>query len=252
MMQIQTDMTERALELLGLPEDQPSFILDLGCGSGLSGECLDDNGHYWVGLDISSSMLGVAQERQVEGDLLLSDMGDGLPFKAGSFDGAVSISALQWLCNADKSYHKPHKRLSKFFASLYACLSRGAKAVFQFYPENGQQLEMITAAAMKSGFTGGVVVDYPNSTKAKKFFLVLMTGGQAALPRGLGSGDRVESGRQIQNETSRDRVRRMARNKKSIKGSRDWILEKKERWRRQGKETRPDSKFTGRKRAGRM
>lgn len=36
--EIQQKLTERALELLALPEDQPSFILDIGCGSGLSGE----------------------------------------------------------------------------------------------------------------------------------------------------------------------------------------------------------------------
>ena len=40
---------------------------------------------------------------------------------------------------------------------------------------------------MKSGFFGGVVVDYPNSTKAKKFFLVLMTGGNMPLPKALGT-----------------------------------------------------------------
>jgi len=28
------------------------------CGSGLSGECLTDHGHMWIGIDISSSMLG--------------------------------------------------------------------------------------------------------------------------------------------------------------------------------------------------
>lgn len=39
---------------------------------------------------------------------------------------------------------------------------------------------------MKAGFYGGVVVDYPNSAKAKKFFLVLMTGGAAPLPNALG------------------------------------------------------------------
>jgi 18S rRNA (guanine1575-N7)-methyltransferase len=60
--------------------------------------------------------------------------------------------------------------------------------VFQFYPENSSQVELITAQAMKSGFTGGLVVDYPNSTKAKKFFLVLMTGGPQALPAALGVG----------------------------------------------------------------
>jgi len=29
-------------------------------------------------------------------------------------------------------------------------------------------MELITQQAMRAGFTGGVVVDYPNSTKAKK------------------------------------------------------------------------------------
>lgn len=49
-------------------------------------------------------------------------MGEGVPFKAGSFDGAVSVSALQWLFNADKKSHQPVKRLYKFFSSLYASL----------------------------------------------------------------------------------------------------------------------------------
>ena len=35
---------------------------------------------------------------------------------------------------------------------------------------------MITSAAMRNGFTGGVIVDYPNSRKAKKYFLQLMAG----------------------------------------------------------------------------
>lgn len=54
---VQTKLAQRALELLALPDDQPSFILDIGCGSGLSGQVLSDNGHYWVGIDVSDSML---------------------------------------------------------------------------------------------------------------------------------------------------------------------------------------------------
>ena len=35
---------------------------------------------------------------------------------------------------------------------------------------------MITSAAMRNGFTGGLIVDFPNSKKAKKYFLFLMAG----------------------------------------------------------------------------
>ena len=184
--EIQVEMAERALELLALDEDDPCLILDIGCGSGLSGSVLEDNDHIWIGVDISKSMLDIAVEREVCGDVILGDMGHGMPFKPGTFDGAISISALQWLCNADKSSHNPHKRLYKFFSTLFACLTRTARAVFQFYPENADQIEMVTSQAMKAGFYGGIVVDFPNSTKAKKYFLVLMTGGAAPMPKALG------------------------------------------------------------------
>jgi len=64
----------------------------------------------------------VAKEREVEGDLVLGDMGEGLPFRAGTFDYAISVSALQWLCNKDKTAHNPVQRMGKFFTSLYATL----------------------------------------------------------------------------------------------------------------------------------
>lgn len=245
--EIQVEMAERALELLNLAEDDPCIILDIGCGSGLSGSVLEDNDHVWVGIDISKSMLDIAVDREVEGDLILGDMGQGMPFKAGTFDGAISISALQWLCNADKTSHNPHKRLYKFFSTLFSCLTRTARAVFQFYPENADQVEMVTTQAMKAGFYGGIVVDYPNSTKAKKYFLVLMTGGAAPMPKALGN---EEDERRI----SYIKKREMSKDSrgKPLKKSRDWILAKKERRRRQGKDTRPDTKYTGRKRSARF
>jgi 18S rRNA (guanine1575-N7)-methyltransferase len=48
MINIQAEISERAIEMLGLPEGKPAFILDVGCGSGLSGEALEEAGHYWV------------------------------------------------------------------------------------------------------------------------------------------------------------------------------------------------------------
>lgn len=49
-----------------------------------------------------------------------------------------------------------------FFGSLYRCLARGARAVFQVYPESIAQRELILSAAMRAGFAGGVVIDFPH------------------------------------------------------------------------------------------
>uniref|UniRef100_A0A6G1SEG1 18S rRNA (guanine-N(7))-methyltransferase n=1 Tax=Aceria tosichella TaxID=561515 RepID=A0A6G1SEG1_9ACAR len=173
-MAIQESMTYRAIELLEFREkDGSQLILDLGCGSGLSSQCIEEMGHKWVGVDISEAMISVARERHKDEELqdlqiVKSDLGDGLPFKPGSFDGAISISALQWLCNADKSNHSPAKRLLNLFSTLYTCLTREGRAVFQFYPENAKQVELINQQALKAGFMGGIVIDNPESTKAKK------------------------------------------------------------------------------------
>lgn len=86
---MQARLTYRAVELLNLPENKPCFVLDVGCGSGLSGEVLDEEGHYWVGVDIAPSMLEVARSREVAGDLFLQDIGHGFGFRPGTFDGAI-------------------------------------------------------------------------------------------------------------------------------------------------------------------
>jgi 18S rRNA (guanine1575-N7)-methyltransferase len=53
---------------------------------------------------------------------------------------------------------------------------------------------MITSSALKAGFTGGIVVDYPNSAKARKTYLCLFAGQREGenqqLPEGLsGEGE---------------------------------------------------------------
>jgi len=254
MIEIQETLTERAIELLNLPpieQGGKKLLLDIGCGSGLSGEVLDKYGHMWLGVDISPHMLAIAKQREVNGDIFLADMGDGMFFRPGTFDGAISISALQWLCNADKNYHIPKKRMMKFFQSLYNCLSRGTRAVFQFYPENPQQMELITTCSMKCGFTGGLVIDFPNSTRAKKYFLVLFCGSsinnQLPEPKGLDVKDEEEGHIQY---SDRGNMKKKKKEREPIK-SRNWVLKKKESQRRKGLQVRPDTKYTGRSRSKR-
>jgi 18S rRNA (guanine1575-N7)-methyltransferase len=234
---IQAQMAQRCLELLALPPKRKFHILDIGCGSGLSGgeqnrrpmtfsaiqtaaqtiashlaptfhmidstpphtpnlccnlaafnaaEVLSSKGHSWVGTDISGDMISVGISRGVNGDTVLADMGQGLAFRPACFDGAVSVSAVQWLCYATQKSHNPKKRVVAFFASLYRCLKRGARAALQIYPESVYHLELLTTAAARAGFRGGLVVDYPNSTKAKKYYLCLVAGA--------GKRDDTESG----------------------------------------------------------
>lgn len=270
---IQRQMTLRAIEMLRLPpaERQKCLILDIGCGSCLSGEMIAYKGHDWVGVDISREMLLAAKEREFEElddgedeegeddsddydeddeeddeedeeeeeeeeedsrderafkgkmkqmgidvdeegqqgpksiheavglsvgrfkcDVVESDMGAGLPFRPGVFDGAISISAVQWLLVASSRDQVPERRIKKFFNALQSCLAPGARAVLQFYPENTDQINKLTLGATQCGFNGGVVVDYPHSTKARKYYLVLYSGHPGANyrpPRPLGTGE---------------------------------------------------------------
>ncbi|GMH88877.1 hypothetical protein TL16_g11289, partial [Triparma laevis f. inornata] len=247
MIGIQAEITKRALELLQLDTSFPNFILDVGCGSGLSGKVLEEAGHYWVGLDVSRDMLNVASEREssIKGDLAHHDMGTGLPFRSASFDGMISISALQWLCYSNSSKQVPKRRLVRFFSALYGVLKRGARAVLQFYPETPEQAVLISECAAKVGFAGGVVVDYPNSTKAKKHYLVLSFDRGYSTPKGLQSS--AQSGVRVDSSTSSKRVKVV---KKKGKGkTKEWIEHKKDVQRKKGFENvRKDTKFTGRKR----
>jgi len=274
MIEIQSALSRRAIELLNLPEGS-SHLLDLGCGSGLSGEVLTELGHSWVGVDISQAMLGVAVAREVTGDLIFLDMGQGLPFRPASFDGAISISAIQWLCNADKREYIPQKRLYKFFSSLYLALVSGARAVFQLYAENPDQMKMITTAAIKAGFSGGLVIDYPNSTKAKKMFLCLFAGEphKYKIPKGLeAEHENTSNSMAVDDGDNKSQLgvpfptpsqqtalftassasvskEKKGKKKREPVKSRNWILKKKETMRKQGKDVSSGSKkYTGRKR----
>ncbi|XP_047736211.1 probable 18S rRNA (guanine-N(7))-methyltransferase [Hyalella azteca] len=269
-MDVQSQCSVRALELLALPPDQPSILLDLGCGSGLSGEAITEQGHFWVGLDISQAMLDVALERSAEGDMLLSDLGHGVPFRPAMFDGAAQNSACRASAEEARTaavrQHREQQRQAdeqqrRRLLALWerqqtlvenrkrereqaARKSRGSRAVFQFYPESDQQVSLIVKQATKAGFTGGVVVDYPNSTKAKKLYLVLMCGGSAPLPQGL-QDEGVP-------EAAYNRRLQLKKGVRTTAAIREKIRQKKERRMKQGKQVHRDSKYTGRPRSSRF
>ncbi|KII69167.1 putative 18S rRNA (guanine-N(7))-methyltransferase [Thelohanellus kitauei] len=223
MIEIQTKLAERALELCNLDENKPAFILDVGCGSGLSCGVIENHGYSSIGIDISQPMINVGKSRGCD-DVILADMGLGVPFRPATFDACISISALQWLCNSYASDQIPSARLLKFFTSLYACMKISSRTVFHFYPSDHQQIELINRSALKAGFTGGVLIDYPNSTRAKNYFLCLFVGIQMpAMPQPL-----------TESESAQD-CRSFGKKKhKLVKKSKAWINAKKESMAKKG------------------
>jgi 18S rRNA (guanine1575-N7)-methyltransferase len=108
---------------------------------------------------------------------------------------------------------------------------------------------MLTTCAQRAGFGGGVVVDYPNSTKKRKMYLCLMVGHQE-VPQGLSEGGEADDPNYIKVKNEKRRkakalASRKLKGKKAIGAvDKDWILKKKELYRqRKGVEHVPrDSK----------
>ena len=81
-------------KLLGDKKDPTSFscaILDVGCGTGILGQCLRDEGFTIIdGLDNSQEMLDVAKPKALYRSLFLGTLGKPLNIKTGAYAAAVS------------------------------------------------------------------------------------------------------------------------------------------------------------------
>lgn len=155
MKRMQEKLTARAIELLDLEEGK---ILDIGCGSGFSTQVLYDYGFDVVGIDPNEEMVNKAKERKL--DCVVGSF-EKIPFESQTFDGIISISALQW---AD--YKKAAKEVSRV-------LKNKAKAVMQFYPESEKDAIRAARLFADQGFKTELAIDNPENPKKKKIFLLL-------------------------------------------------------------------------------
>ncbi|KAF8035177.1 hypothetical protein BT93_C1265 [Corymbia citriodora subsp. variegata] len=114
---------------------------------------------------------------------------------------------------------------------------------------------------MRAGFAGGVVVDFPHSSKSRKEYLVLTCGPPSvstAVPTGKGEDGESSSDDSSGDEDNRtvsisDRHRPKKKQKLNKRGKgREWVMRKKEQMRRKGNVVPPDSKYTARKRKARF
>ena len=70
--------------------DPEAKLLDVGCGTGLVGECLVQHGFSQIdGLDFSPEMLAVALAKGVYGDLVCADLNAELALPEAGYDAAI-------------------------------------------------------------------------------------------------------------------------------------------------------------------
>ena len=110
--------------------------------------------------------------------------------------------------------------------------------MLQFYPETEGQSAMLMAEAKKAGFGGGIVVDFPESKKSRKYYLCLVAGSTSTSTFSTPLGLQQETDQKIKRQKDRTRETR-----------KEFIIRKKELYRKRGKQGVPyDSKYSGRKR----
>jgi predicted TPR repeat methyltransferase/predicted negative regulator of RcsB-dependent stress response len=80
-------------------------ILDLGCGTGLSGARFRPRARTLVGIDISSSMLDVARQRQIYDNLVCGELVEFLQMQTEKFDLAVAADVLVYIGDLSRVFH---------------------------------------------------------------------------------------------------------------------------------------------------
>jgi predicted TPR repeat methyltransferase len=94
----------RELAGLVLPGETGLAVLDLGCGTGLSGAAFRDRAAHLVGIDLSPAMIAKARERGVYDELLVGDIESGLG--AETYDLVVAADTLVYLGVLDATFAK--------------------------------------------------------------------------------------------------------------------------------------------------
>ncbi|KAL4448005.1 hypothetical protein ABPG75_005224 [Micractinium tetrahymenae] len=192
---LQLDMASLATTLLGLQAPRAAgLVADLGCGSGLSAAALGRHAGVggWVGTDITPEMVQLAAASSSgAGGVAVSDFGQGLPLRAACLDGAISVSAVQWLCSAAD----PPASIRRFFSGLHRSLRPRARAALQIYPEGDSQAQQLVKGAQACGLDAGFFVAFPHSSPAKKCYLLAQRPQRAQqAPQGVAEAARPAAG----------------------------------------------------------
>ena len=193
-------LTMRADEAANVTSNRkPQFLLDLGCGSGLSSKVCAQEGIYVIGVDVSSCMLKLpratssAAHSSMQYDRIRCDISHPLPFReqvfrksvhrfacvarskqvrpVQIFDRTVSISAAHYMCEPTK-LRSAEERCQTLMESTFHTLVRGGRCLMQFYPsDEAAHSSLLLTCAQNSSLLSCLIVDQPHHTQARRWNL---------------------------------------------------------------------------------
>jgi predicted TPR repeat methyltransferase len=83
--------------LLAAPMPKGIEVLDLGCGTGLSGEALRDLARHLIGVDLSPGMVARARERKIYDELIVGDLTAALQHLARPVGAIVACDVFVYI-----------------------------------------------------------------------------------------------------------------------------------------------------------
>ena len=87
-------------------------VIDLGCGTGLSGQAFKDISDYLAGIDISRNMLKQAKEKKIYDDLFLGDLCEELLKLTDSFDLFIAADVMIYIGNLETIFKTVNNKSS--------------------------------------------------------------------------------------------------------------------------------------------
>ena len=132
-------------------------LLDLGCGTGLSGMAFRDISERMTGVDLSPEMIIKAKEKTIYDDLSVADLTEFLNATNQKFDLVIAADVFIYTGN-----------LKPVFTSIAACLYRGAYFVFstESVTGPGYNLQETGRYAHSSEYIESLAKDYGFIVKA--------------------------------------------------------------------------------------
>ena len=110
-------------------------VIDLGCGTGLTGKELKDISNNLTGIDLSKNMVAKARERQVYDRLIVGDIIDILSSSKEKYDLFIALDVFIYI-----------GELTKIFKTVRQCCNKNALFIFSIETQEVDDYSLLKSA----------------------------------------------------------------------------------------------------------